>query len=35
MPDIADMKAALIAMFSDGEIRAILWELLGVKKEVT
>ena len=32
-PDIADMKAALIAMFNDGEIRAILWELLGVEKK--
>ena len=32
MPDIADMKTALLAMLSDGEIRAILRELLGVEE---
>lgn len=33
MPDIADMKAALLAMLSDGEIRATLRELLGVEEK--
>ena len=33
MPDIADMKTALLAMLSDGEIRAILLELLGVEEK--
>ena len=32
MLDIVDMKTALLAMFSDGEMRAILRELLGVEE---
>ena len=31
MPDIADMKQALLAMLSDGDIRSTLRELLGVE----
>lgn len=33
MPDIADMKAALLAMLSDGDVRATLRELLGVEEK--
>ena len=32
MPDIAEMKTALLAMLSDGEIRSTLRELLGVEE---